>query len=96
MAEFCKACSIELFGRDTGGLAGITTKKNEQQGRAVIVICEGCGVIQVDNEGNCISPDCQKAGHPGHGVRGGDSRQHDRGKGFLNINKLFKKGETKC
>ena len=86
MASFCKACSIELFGKDLGDLAGITTTKNEASGLAAVVICEGCGVIQVDHEGNCISPDCLCKGQPGHGVpynwKGGD-KPNDRGKGQL-------------
>jgi hypothetical protein len=60
MAEFCRQCSIELFGRDHGDLAGITSRRDYQKGLAEVVICEGCGVIQVDPNGNCISNDCIK------------------------------------
>lgn len=91
MAEFCKACS--------GGyndLAGITSAKNEANGVAAIVICEGCGVIQVDREGNCISIDCKKANQPGHGMpykwKGG-GKSNDRGKGELfNHKQSLKRG----
>ena len=83
MAEFCKACSIKLYNNDLGDLAGITSAKNQADGVAAIVICEGCGVIQVDQDGNCISIDCLKFGQPGYGMpydwKGGDA--HDRGKG---------------
>jgi hypothetical protein len=100
MADFCKSCSIEYFGKDLRDLAGITRKSAEQEGLAAIVICEGCGVIQVDHEGNCISTDCLKSGQPGHGMpyrwKGGDNRPHDRGKGFLNIHSKYRKGEPKC
>ena len=86
MANFCKACSIKLHGKDFGDLAGITSVKNELEGLAVIVICEGCGVIQVDKDGNCISPDCLCTGQSGHGIayrwKGGD-KANDRGKGQL-------------
>lgn len=86
MADFCKACSLELSNRDYGDLAGITSKKNKSNGVAAIVICEGCGVIQVDCEGNCISVDCLKVGQLGHGMpynwKGGGTSK-DRGKGVL-------------
>lgn len=58
MADFCKQCSIETFGKDFGDLAGITTEEDENQGLYAIVICEGCGVIQVDQHGSCISVGC--------------------------------------
>ena len=90
MAEFCKACSLELLGKDFSELANITSKKNESNGVAVTVICEGCGIIQVDHAGNCISTDCLRAGQPGHGLpynwKGG-GKQNDRGKGRLFNNK---------
>ena len=63
MADFCKQCSDRLFGFDTRDLAGITSHKDWKQGRAAIVICEGCGAIQVDPEGGCISEDCLENGH---------------------------------
>lgn len=63
MADFCKQCSIKTFGVDHKDLAGITSKEAWAQGRACIVICEGCGHIQVDPEGNCVSSDCLQKGH---------------------------------
>lgn len=91
MASFCKSCSIEMFDKDTGDLAGITTKKNESSGTAVIVICEGCGVIQVDHAGNCISAGCLRKDQPGHGLpydwKGGGT-SNERGKGKLFNRKL--------
>lgn len=96
MAEFCKACSIELSNKDHGDLAGITSAKNKANGVAAIVICEGCGVIQVDQKGNCISKDCLKNKRSGHGMpynwKGGD-KPDDRGKGELfNHKRSLKKG----
>ena len=86
MASFCKSCSIEIFDKDVGDLAGITSEKNETNGVAAIVICEGCGVIQVDHAGNCISIDCLRVNQPGHGMpykwKGGGTL-NDRGKGRL-------------
>ena len=63
MADFCSQCSKELFGEDFKELAGITTEEDWEKGLACVVICEGCGYIQVDPKGNCISTDClQKHG----------------------------------
>lgn len=68
MADFCKQCSIDLFKEDYKELAGITTQEDWQNGKAVCVICESCGFIQVDPEGNCVSEDCLCKGQPGHGL----------------------------
>lgn len=86
MTEFCKACSIEYDGEDHGDLAGITRKKHEEAGLATVVICEGCGVIQVNHAGECISNDCLKSGQPGHGVpfnwEGGEPKTIGKGRLF--------------
>lgn len=58
MADFCKECSIEMFGKDFEELANITTEEDEKEGLFAVVICEGCGVIQVDHTGKCVSEDC--------------------------------------
>ena len=50
MADFCKACSLAILGEDFGDLAGITKQEDWDNGKACNVICEGCGVIQVDPE----------------------------------------------
>jgi len=63
MADFCKQCSIRIFGKDFGDLKGITKKEDFEKDLACIVICEGCVTIQVDPEGNCISKDCLEGGH---------------------------------
>lgn len=69
MADFCKACSDKLFGPDMPpDLGGITKQAEWEQGKAVAVLCEGCGPIQVDPEGNCVSQDCLCEGEPGHGM----------------------------
>jgi len=60
MTDLCKQCSVELFGKDSGDLKGITSQEDWKQGKAAVVICEGCGIIQVDPNGKCISPDCLK------------------------------------
>lgn len=58
MADFCKDCSENHFGEDYGELAGITTPAAFAELRAAVVICEGCGPIQVDPDGRCVSSDC--------------------------------------
>jgi RNase P subunit RPR2 len=61
MADFCVQCAADMgFPTD---LANITTKEDWEKGLAVVVICEGCGIIQVDPDGNCISEDCLEKGH---------------------------------
>lgn len=68
MADFCKQCSINIFGEDYGDLASITEQKEWEEGRAVCTICEGCGPIQLDPQGNCVSTDCMCKGQVGHGM----------------------------
>lgn len=46
MADFCKACSIEVWGKDTKDLANFC--KDEER---VAVLCETCGWIYVDKNG---------------------------------------------
>ena len=58
MADFCHLCSTEGFGEDFCELANLSTPEDTRKGKYCVVICEGCGPIQVDHEGNCISSDC--------------------------------------
>ena len=51
MADFCKECSINMWGVDTKDLAGLITKEEVDKGLGVQVICEGCGFIRVDHAG---------------------------------------------
>jgi hypothetical protein len=46
MADFCRDCSIEMFGKDYRELADLC-----KPGHMVQVICEGCGFIWVDENG---------------------------------------------
>lgn len=48
MADFCKQCSILMFGEDFGDLKAVTDADTE------ISVCEGCGVIRTDREGKCL------------------------------------------
>lgn len=52
---FCQQCSMVLLGIDCKDLAGITTVAQLSQGRAAIVKCLGCGTIQVDTQGKCLT-----------------------------------------
>jgi hypothetical protein len=58
MADFCKQCSIENFGDDFGDLAGLSTIEHTNKNEYALVLCEGCGPIQVDHTGKCVSTDC--------------------------------------
>lgn len=65
MADFCQQCSIDVFGEDTRDMAGISTEADTNAGRFAVVLCEDCGAIQVDHEGQCVSLDCLKR----HGIQ---------------------------
>ncbi len=55
MADFCKQCSIELFGEDFEELAGLSTltEETDKLGLVVRVLCEGCGATEVNSKGEC-------------------------------------------
>lgn len=62
MADFCMQCCRDVLG--LGGpefpdgysdFEGITTEEAWAEGRAACVLCEGCGPIQVDPQGRCVS-----------------------------------------
>lgn len=59
MADFCKQCSISHFEKDHGDFEGISTAKDTAKGYFASVICEGCGPVQVDHTGRCVSEDCR-------------------------------------
>lgn len=63
MADFCKQCSIDHFGKDFGELKGLV-----KPGFLIPAICEGCGFINVNSEGECLTPECLEKDKPGHGV----------------------------
>lgn len=68
MSDFCKQCSLDHFGEDFKELANITPVEAWNKGEACFAICEGCGPIQVDPDGNCVSSGCMCAGKEGHGL----------------------------
>lgn len=57
MADFCKQCAEDL-GFPQSDFIGLTTKENTEKKLFPVVLCEGCGPIQVDHEGVCVSVDC--------------------------------------
>lgn len=63
MADFCKQCSIETFGEDFEDMKGLVTEAEYGEGYLACVLCEGCGSIQVNPEGECVSKDCLELGH---------------------------------
>jgi hypothetical protein len=64
MADFCMQCTEKLFGKDLkNDLSGLSTPEDTTKGLYPVVICEGCGHIQVDHEGRCVSKDCLEGGH---------------------------------
>lgn len=69
MASFCRQCSEELFGEYYGDFTGITTAYQWANGIAAVVLCEACGTIQVDPQGNYISKDCMKNHGKGRHLR---------------------------
>lgn len=58
MSDFCKQCSIEIFGDDFRDMANITTKDDIKKGLYANVLCEHCGPIQIDLDGQCITVGC--------------------------------------
>lgn len=58
MADFCKQCSLDTFDKDYQELAGLSKESDTTNGLYASAICEGCGYIQVDHTGRCVSPDC--------------------------------------
>lgn len=59
MAEFCRQCTKILFDEDTSDFEDISLEEDTKKNLYYVVVCEGCGVIQVDHLGNCISEDCE-------------------------------------
>ena len=60
MADYCYQCTEKLIGisGDKNDLKGLSTPADTAKGIAPVVLCEGCGPIQVNHLGVCISKDC--------------------------------------
>lgn len=67
MADFCQACSIEIFRMDCRDLADLLSEEEAAQGKVAAALCEGCGPTWVDRDGRCVAVNCSRAGTPGHG-----------------------------
>lgn len=55
MADFCHHCSIDTFGEDFGDLANLLPQDKYSEGMGAVALCECCGPIVVDIDGNRIS-----------------------------------------
>lgn len=53
MADFCNQCCTDM-GFPPGDHAGLSTPEDTAKGLYCVVICESCGITQVDHEGNCV------------------------------------------
>ncbi len=54
MADFCKECSLEIFGEDLGDLADLIEPVIVDLGFGYLALCERCGWILVDDRGKKI------------------------------------------
>jgi hypothetical protein len=61
VADFCLQCDP-----DFKDFVGMTTPENARNNLYAIVLCEGCGYIQVDPDGACICDDCLENHSRGH------------------------------
>ena len=58
MAEFCAQCSHKLgFRNELAGLLDLEDLISPDE-LCVQVVCEGCGITYVNNEGECVMPGC--------------------------------------
>jgi hypothetical protein len=65
MADFCKQCWWEIFHEDRTDFDHFGKDKPPlEPGYGYPALCEGCGIILVDDQGRCISDDCLMKGHP--------------------------------
>jgi len=62
MADFCKQCSEELFGKNYYELTNLGGPDREllKDEKGWEVLCEGCGWTYVDHTGKCLNPQCLK------------------------------------
>jgi len=49
MADFCRQASIELFGKDFGDFKNLCKSPMK-----VTVLCEDCGISDIDHLGICL------------------------------------------
>lgn len=60
MADFCRQCAqgMGFEGNGLEDLSRLSTEADTAAGLYCCVLCEGCGPIQVDHDGKCISDNC--------------------------------------
>ena len=65
MSEFCRQCTVKHLGLDgdLNDFKGLSTPADTERTLYPLALCEGCGAIQVDHTGKCVSTDCLE----GHG-----------------------------
>lgn len=56
MADFCRHCSIALFGEDYRDLAELGPERDDDGPWYYFALCECCGPIQVDFYGARVTP----------------------------------------
>lgn len=54
MADYCRDCSIAMFGRDFRDMAQLLPSEAYKDGTGALVLCECCGPIVVDINGRRI------------------------------------------
>jgi len=58
MADFCAQCAERVWGPDIpSDFRGMTKAADTLNDRFITVLCEGCGTVQVDHNGTCLT-DC--------------------------------------
>lgn len=63
MADFCRQCSLRIFGQDFGDLKHLVTEEQANEDKCADVICEGCGPTQVNRRGDCVNHDPDHKDH---------------------------------
>jgi len=65
MADFCLQCNDRLFGPTIpNDFVDISKEEDTLNGRYITVLCEGCGMVQVDHTGRCVTDCLQHHGPP--------------------------------
>lgn len=54
MADFCKECSIKIFGKDFRDMVGLSTREDTINKIYAPAFCEECGPILVDHWGTKV------------------------------------------
>lgn len=66
MADFCRDCSIAMFGEDFKELALAPDDPKRgtlSPGEGWVVLCEGCGAITVNDDGVCQQHTTEQHNH---------------------------------